>query len=109
VVTQGTVEKHVRGILTKLDLPETHDDHRRVLAVLTCLEGHQAVWRGSPSPVLPRSSPMARADRLDLDSNPAAGLAVIRSAKSSWASVEIKITLDGSRAGEAAGKPQPDA
>ena len=37
-VTEGTVEKHVRSILTKLNLPEAEDDHRRVMAVVTFLE-----------------------------------------------------------------------
>jgi DNA-binding NarL/FixJ family response regulator len=37
-VTEGTVEKHVHSILRKLRLPETEEDHRRVLAVVTFLE-----------------------------------------------------------------------
>ena len=38
VVTEGAIEKHVRSILSKLDLPTAEDDHRRVLAVLTFLD-----------------------------------------------------------------------
>ena len=37
-VSEGTVEKHVNSILMKLQLPESEDDHRRVLAVITFLE-----------------------------------------------------------------------
>jgi serine/threonine-protein kinase PknK len=36
-VSEGTVHKHVRSILSKLPLSETADDHRRVLAVITFL------------------------------------------------------------------------
>jgi hypothetical protein len=44
-VTEGTVEKHVRSILTKLNLPEAEDDHRRVRAVIVYLESRRtAGW-----------------------------------------------------------------
>jgi DNA-binding NarL/FixJ family response regulator len=38
VVTDGAVEKHVRNIFTKLDLPPDEEQHRRVLAVLAYLQ-----------------------------------------------------------------------
>jgi len=39
VVTEGAVEKHVSSIFAKLGLQPTQEDHRRVLAVLSYLEG----------------------------------------------------------------------
>ena len=36
-ITERTVEKHVTGILMKLRIPESEDDHRRVLAVIAYL------------------------------------------------------------------------
>jgi DNA-binding NarL/FixJ family response regulator len=36
-ITERTVEKHVKGIFTKLRIPARADDHRRVLAVLAYL------------------------------------------------------------------------
>ena len=39
VLTVGAVEKHVASILTKLQLPPSDTDHRRVLAVLAYLRG----------------------------------------------------------------------
>ena len=40
VVTDGAVEKHVSSIFSKLGLSPADTDHRRVLAVLTYLDGH---------------------------------------------------------------------
>jgi len=39
VVTDGAVEKHVKNIFMKLDLPPDDEQHRRVLAVLAYLRG----------------------------------------------------------------------
>jgi DNA-binding NarL/FixJ family response regulator len=39
VVTENAVSKHINNIFTKLDLPAAPDDNRRVLAVLTYLQG----------------------------------------------------------------------
>lgn len=36
-LSERTVEAHVRRLLAKLDIADTEDDHRRVLAVLTYL------------------------------------------------------------------------
>lgn len=37
-VTEGTVEKHVKSIMQKLELQDSPEDHRRVLAVITYLQ-----------------------------------------------------------------------
>ena len=39
VISDGAVEKHVRSMFTKLDLPPDEEQHRRVLAVLAYLHG----------------------------------------------------------------------
>ena len=42
VLTERTVESHVRGVLSKLDLPAGEGAHRRVLAVVTYLRATAA-------------------------------------------------------------------
>lgn len=43
-LSERTVEAHVRNVLMKLDLPESEDGHRRVLAVLAHLSAAQDQW-----------------------------------------------------------------
>jgi len=42
VLSVGAVEKHVQSIMSKLDLPPSANDHRRVLAVLAYLQQDDA-------------------------------------------------------------------
>jgi DNA-binding NarL/FixJ family response regulator len=42
VLTERTVEGHIRSVLMKLDLPASEDAHRRVLAVTTYLRAAES-------------------------------------------------------------------
>jgi len=46
-VTEGTVEKHVRSTLTKLELSESDTEHRRVLGVLRSSMPASTLVRGA--------------------------------------------------------------
>ena len=40
-ITEGTVAKHAHRIMTKLQLPETDDDHQRLVATIAFLDAHR--------------------------------------------------------------------
>jgi DNA-binding NarL/FixJ family response regulator len=44
-LTEKTVETHVSSILSKLDLPQSENDHRRILAVLAYLGSDPGISR----------------------------------------------------------------
>ena len=44
VVSERTVETHVRNVLTKLNIPDSQNGHRRVLAVLAYVSEMQNPW-----------------------------------------------------------------
>lgn len=48
-LTEKTVETHTANILTKLDLVQTPDDHRRVLAVLAWLNAEPGPFSSGPA------------------------------------------------------------
>jgi DNA-binding CsgD family transcriptional regulator len=61
VISERTVEAHVRHILTKLDIPESGDNRRRALAVLAYLKGVHA-WVSEKTSEFAYSKPTASAE-----------------------------------------------